>query len=99
MSVKLIDLQKRTKTVQVEYQGDVIYVEYRVNVVTPAFVSSELSPVEQITQVVADWDVLDDMDQHIPPAEVADKLPVGFLSRVMEAIVADMRVGDAEKKG
>lgn len=98
MPVKLGDLQKRTKIVQVEYQGDVIQVEYRLNVVTPAFIASDLSPVEQITEVVADWDILDEANQHIPPADIADKLPVAFLSKVMEAIVADMRIGDAEKK-
>ena len=75
-----------------------VRVEYRINAVTPAFISSDLSPVEQIKAVVADWEVLDDEGRHIPPEEIADKLPVAFLSKVMEAIVADMRIGEAEKK-
>jgi len=98
MAVKLGDLQKRTKTVQVEYQDDVVNVAYRVNAVTPAFIVSDIGPVEQIIEVVADWDILDEENHHILPADIADKLPVAFLSKVMEAIIADMRIGDAEKK-
>lgn len=99
MAVKLGDLQKRTKSVRVEYQGEEINVEYRINVVTPSFIASNMNPVEQIKEVVADWDILDDDGNHIPPSEIADSLPLALLSKVIEVIVEDMRLEGNEKKG
>lgn len=93
MGVRLSDLNKRTRKIQVQYQGDVVNVEYRINVVTPAFIASETSPVEQIKEMVVDWDILDDQGNHIPPAEIADQLPIPFLNKVIETIVEDMRLG------
>lgn len=98
MPVRFGDLYHRTRKVQVEYQGDVVNVEYRVNAITPAFVAANLDPVSQIKEVVVTWDVLDDSGNPILPEKIADKLPLEFLGMVMEAIVHDMQVGNTEKK-
>jgi hypothetical protein len=98
MPIKLSDLQKRTRTIEVEYQGDVVNVTYLVNVITPAFLSEQPDAVVQIGAAVTAWDVLDDAGKPISPTEIANQLPLGFLSAVLEALTGDMR-GALEKKG
>jgi hypothetical protein len=98
MGIRLADLQKRTRKITVVFQDEPVTVEYLVNVITPAFVAEKTDMVAQIKEAVVAWDVLDEDGKPIPPAEIADHLPLAFLGVVMEAIVADMRGVLGEKK-
>lgn len=98
MPVRLSDLQKRTRTIQIEYQGDPVNITYLINVITPAFLADQKDAVEQVKAAVTAWDVLDDEGNPIPPEEIAGQMPLEFLNAVLEAVVADMRGAGAEKK-
>ncbi len=98
MAIKLSDLRSKTRQVQVDYLGDTVTVEYLVNALTMEFLDRDPNAVEQVKEIVSSWDVLDDTGNPIPPGEIADQLPLAFLSAVLEAIVADMRSLQAEKK-
>ena len=97
--MKLFDLMQEKRTIDVTYQDHVIPVTYRVNAVTPEFLAKNPDAVTQIKELVAEWEILDENEQPISPVKIADQLPVQFLNAVLEAILNDMRVGEAEKKG
>jgi phosphoribosylaminoimidazole carboxylase (NCAIR synthetase) len=96
--MKLSDLLKKTRVITVEFGSESVNVEYLVHAITPAFLKDNPDVIEQVKRVVVSWDVLDDEGNPLPPAEIAEQLPVAFLGAVITAIIDDMRLGDAEKK-
>lgn len=100
MSIKISDLQNKTKKLSVVFQDETINIEYKVNVVTPAFLRKEHSLGEQLSLAIVHWDVTDDDGNEAEPSvELFDSLPIGFQGGLMRAITDDMRiVGDDEKK-
>jgi hypothetical protein len=97
--MKLSELQKKTRNIEVEYQGETVAITYLVNVVTPGFLSDEPDLVEQVKRAVVEWDVLNDDGEKLPPKEVAGEMPLAFLKLVLEAVIDDMRVETGQKKG
>ena len=105
MPIRAKDLLKATRKIEVEFQGQTLAVEYRVNAVTPAFFAevegwSDKDVLQRgVCAVVQSWDLLDENDQALPVTmETTEGLPVEFLRKVQEAVMADMRGGDEEKK-
>ena len=106
MPIRLSDLQKRTRTIPVRFQEEECLVTYRVNALTPAFLTGlvELKTLReillaQVNEVVDQWDIVNENDEAISPSEISPKLPIEFLKAVVDAISADMAApGDAEKK-
>ena len=104
--MKLSDLTKKTRTVAVTVDDQEVPVKYRVHVVTPGFLAAvqELDDLDaimyQIEQVIVSWDVLDDDGNPIPATKEAILkfgIPLEFLTRVLTAITADMRMSKDEK--
>lgn len=105
MPIRLKDMQKATKTIQIDFNGETLEVEYWMYRATPAFLRDmetwdDKEALEKaVCAVVKRWDLLDEDGQEIPPTvEVARELPVEFLREVQTAILDDMRGGEAEKK-
>ena len=96
--MKLSELLKKTRTIEVVYQGEVVSVTYLVNVVTPGFLTDAPDLVEQVKRAVVEWDVLGDDGEKLPPDTVAGNLPLAFLKLVLEAVIEDMRVETGQKK-
>ncbi len=102
MAIRLADLQKETRAIEVEISGERLTVEYRVNVVTPAFLNSNPGLVEQLEAALVNWDLLGEKDDQPLPItkEVLQMIPVTVLSRILEEITDDIRgPGKDEKKG
>lgn len=97
MGIRLRDLESNTRQVTVEYLGETITVEYFVNIVTPQFLDDAGNLPEQIKKVVKTWDIVDEAGNPIPPVEIAERLPVALLARILEAVTGDMRAA-LEKK-
>jgi hypothetical protein len=106
--MKLTDLTRKTRKIEVSYLGEAANIEYKVAAVTPTFLAelkgldSVSSIIHQISRVVIVWDVVDENDMMIPLTEksIRDRdIPVGFLSEILTAITADMASwGKPEKK-
>lgn len=96
--MKLSELQKKVRTVEVAYQDETLHVDYLANAVTPAFIAEKPDLYDQLLRVVTAWDVLDENGNPLPPADIIQQMPVQLLDLIMQAIVADMRVGAAQKK-
>jgi hypothetical protein len=96
--MKLSDLQKKVKSVEVDYQDETLHVDYLVNAVTPGFLNDKPDLYEQIRRVVVAWDVLDENGNPLPPADIIQQMPVTLLDLILQAIVQDMRIGSAQKK-
>ncbi|MDZ4158716.1 MAG: hypothetical protein U1B80_02905 [Anaerolineaceae bacterium] len=99
MPIRMSDFIKRTKKIVVEFQGDLVDIEYFINAITPAFLSTRTF-VDQVKIAVSDWDVLDEDGNKLPVAESANLLSVDFLHIVIEQIIKDVRGGidDDQKK-
>lgn len=104
--MKLSDLTKKTRSVAVTVDDQEVPVKYRVHVVTPGFLAAvqEMDDLDaimyQIEQVIVSWDVLDDDGNPIPATKEAILkfgIPLEFLTRVLTAITADMRMSKDEK--
>lgn len=99
MAIKLSDLQKATRKISLNFQGETLEVEYRLNVITPAFLRAELKLHEQLEKAVARWDLVDDNGNEIPVSlEVMDHLPTQLQAEMIAAITEDMRVASEEAK-
>lgn len=109
MPIKLTDLKNRTRKIQVEFQGETLEVEYRINVVTPEFLHrldtlakeniTDNLPY-QICEAVERWDLVDDDGEELAPTmELLRSLSTEFLTTVIRAIQNDMEVDAAQKKG
>lgn len=97
--MKLSELLKKTRTIEVVYQGETVKVTYLVNVVTPGFLDDAPDLVEQVKRAVVEWDVLGDEGEKLAPDQVAGDLPLAFLKLVLETVIDDMRVETGQKKG
>lgn len=102
MAIRLADLQKETRKIEVTVGGETLTVEYRVNVVTPAFLNSNPGVVEQLETALVSWDLLGEKgDEPLPiTTDVLQTIPVSVLSLILEKITDDIRgPGSDEKKG
>lgn len=97
--MKISELQRKTKTITVEYQGETVNLEYRLNAVTPAFLDEGGDAAAQLVKLVTRWDIVDDDGSELAPEAVVRVLPVELLAKILSEIVADMRLDAAEKKG
>ncbi len=97
--MKLSEIQNRTRKVEIDFQGESLEVEYRANVVTPAFLSDRPEVVEQVRRAVIRWNIVDDDGKEMPVGDVVEDLPVALLVEIITAITEDIRVSGEEKKG
>lgn len=98
MPIRLSDLRKKTRVIEVIFQDEPVSITYLVNAVTPELLSEKPDAVEQVKAVVSAWDIVDDQGKLLLPSEIAEKLPTQFLNAVLTAVMDDMR-GTDEKKG
>lgn len=99
MAIKLSDLQKRTRTIKVKFQGDELTVKYKMNIITPAFLAEKLEIGAQLAQVIESWDLLDEEGNQIAiTAELFETLPTQFQADVMVAITDDMSLARDDQK-
>ena len=99
MAIKLSDLHKATRKISITFQGETLEVEYRLNVITPAFLRAELKLHEQLEKAVVRWDLVDDAGNEIPVSlEVLDQLPTQLQVEMITAITEDMRVASEDAK-
>lgn len=99
MAIKLSDLQKKTRKIDIKFQDGDLEIEYRLNVITPTFLRSKMELSEQLNQALVRWDLLDDNGEPIPvSAEVLDNLPTQLQFELIRAITEDMRVASEDAK-
>lgn len=98
--MRLADLQKNERKLEVEFAGETLHITYRPAEVTPAFwdeFSEAKKPaVWALSKVGVSWDLLDDNAQPLALTEQElIKLPTPFLRTVLQAILEDVNVGEA----
>ena len=106
MSIKFSDIAKKTRKVELSFQDEVLELEYRVNVTTPAFMA-ELAGIEdfreslifQLERVLVHWTLTDDDGNALEPThDLLMQLPTPMLANILEVIVEDMKVASEVKK-
>lgn len=99
MPIKLSDIQKKTKSLSISFQGETLLFDYLINVVTPAFLNDKLDLKNQLVQSIAKWDLeTDDGKTAEISVETFDQLPVQFQIELMTAITEDMKVVSTDEK-
>lgn len=99
MPIKLSDLQKATKNVVVKFYGDELNVEYKINVVTPAFLEEKPKLTEQLARVIEHWDLVDENGDELPhDVKMMEKLPVQLHTKLMNSIITDMNLAGEDQK-
>lgn len=95
-----------TKRVEIEYEGEPCWVEYRPAAVTGAFFERLLEKrgtaanALYVAEVITAWDVLDEDGQMLAPSyEQAMTLEPQFVAAVVNAVVEDMRPGKTSGGG
>jgi hypothetical protein len=96
MAVKITDMMGRTKTIQVEWDGETVDVSYFHNVVTPEHLENvaqaadkeDLSVLGVMLEPVLDWwDILQDDGTRLPTdADTIRRVPMSFLNALNKAI-------------
>ncbi len=101
MAVKLSDLTRQTKTIEVEVgASEPLEVEYRIQAYTPE-IESEIANADQrpagtlariLSKLVVRWSLVDDNGDMYPLDEKsAAKLPLSLMLAVFAKIAEDMR--------
>lgn len=95
--IKLSEIKNKTKRLDLEFQGEGFWVEYKPNAFTLSSKTGNL--IEQTILYISDWDVIDDKGRHVEFTEKAlQNIPVKFLSFVMQSVADDIRPDKDEKK-
>lgn len=95
-------LVKDARTVQVDVEGEPLSVTYRPSEITPATEAAMMDQVDGsraggglcklLTKVLIGWELVGDDDKPYPTTEAAlRKLPIAFLGMVVKGITDDMR--------
>ena len=104
MPLTLSNATKRTKTIDIDYDGETVAVTFYPRAMTHSLIKSmQASDTDNIsgitdalTHLVASWDVLDDAGNQLPPTvEVMQGFPVDFMGAVFTGIVQAMQPGEA----
>lgn len=103
--MRVSDLKKQTRKVQVLWEGEAFEVEYKLNAVTDEFMSG-LAAVEdydqnlshQLENIVVRWEILDDDGKEIQPSPefIHSTLSRPLKLAILDAVREDMRP-DKEK--
>ncbi len=102
--MRLTNVLKQTRTIEVDFAGEKVKIEYYLNVITPELLEKldqygKKAPLHQIEAVVKTWDVLDDDGNELKPnQENLPKMPMGFLIEVLESIDRDMQGWTKDEK-
>lgn len=97
--MKLSEMQKKERTISVDFDGEPVEIVYLANVITPTFLSDKPEVVDQIRRAVVRWDITGDDGKPLPVADTVDDVSIMFLMKVIAAITDDIRVSSEEKKG
>ena len=102
--MKLSKLAEKTRTVQVQFEGETADVVYRVAELTPAFtewlqeegLTRRGSLYEALEKLVISWDIVDDNDQQLAvTVEGMKPIPSALLRAILYAVTRDgQRVGE-----
>jgi hypothetical protein len=99
MSIKISDLQKKTKKINITFQEETLNVEYKINVVTPAFVEEKLKLYQQLARAISSWDLMNEDGSMVEISEETFKtLPVQLQTTLLSAITDDMKVAGEDQK-
>lgn len=105
MPISIAQMMKKTRKIEVDFQGDTFGVVYRVNAVTSDLlkkldgVAWHESLVEQVEAAVESWEVLDEKGKaKAVTTAFLQTLPTDFLSCVLTAITKDMQAPGADEK-
>lgn len=94
MPISIAQLQKATRRIEVEYDGQTVGVTYCPGTLTPAYIAGLEGRrlEEQVVELVTAWEITDDTGKDLPvSAELAAGLPLPFLAAITEAINGDLR--------
>ena len=101
MPLDFSDLKAKRRAVAVQYDGEVINVEYCPGMVTPEYQSAMLALAkseptedqtaawEQMLAVMASWDITDNGEPLPITRETLGMMPTDLLMAIMQAITAD----------
>jgi len=100
--MKVGQLVKDARTVQVDVEGEPLNVTYRPSEITPATESAMMDQVDGsraggglcklLAKVLVSWELVGDDDKPYPTTEAAlRKLPIAFLGIVVKGITDDLR--------
>ncbi len=108
MPVSLTELTKDERSITLDIGDETLAVTYRPGSYTPELEDVMRSQNERLrpgnglaaalSQLVIEWDLEDDGKPVEVTLDTLRKLPVTFLTRVTNAITADMRTGKDERK-
>lgn len=94
-------LSKKTRTIEVEYEGERVRVTYYPARITPRWEQEfnealkdewkSRAVVEGLASVLADWDLVDNGEPFPPTEENLVQLPMDFLVAVFTRIMEDQR--------
>lgn len=101
MPIKLHEIQAETRSIDVEYLGHDLRIDYRPGMVTPEYESRlnaamqanrpSAGLAEELARIVSGWDVLDEDDKPLPVnGENMAIMPMGLLRVIVEGIAADL---------
>ena len=102
MGVRVSDLQKGTRSIEVEYMGETFGIVYRPGAATAETAiamqeqmdgeegSVPVALVDSIVRMVVSWELEDDEDNQIGVTEdVTKRLPLALLNAILTAIADD----------
>lgn len=103
---KLANIVKKTHTIEVSAPGvdEKIQVEYRVNAVTPEFLTEmedhgKERALYQVVKFVKSWDVLAEDNTEYPlTIEALRAIPINILTAILEAIDKDINGWSKDEK-
>jgi hypothetical protein len=107
MPIKLSDLNSDRRTVEFDWEGNDVHIEYRPSAITPIFQSKvvkmdtkdSMNIVDAVCTMLTGWDVLGDNGKPIEiTAETLGSLPIEFVTRIVQIVFKDMKPGTAEEK-
>ncbi len=91
------EIKSKTKRLDLEFQGETFWVEYKPNALTVKSKSNGI--VEQAALYISDWELLDEKGKHIEITEkYLQNIPIEFLRFVLKSIADDMKPNEDEKK-
>ena len=105
--MKLVELAKKTRTITVEYLGELAEVEYKLAAITPEFFENMKnfsgldSVIFQLTQIIVRWDITGEDNLEIPIDDEAIRkngIPARLLNQVLLDVINDMNAWNEQEK-
>jgi hypothetical protein len=107
MPIKLSDLNSNRRTVEFDWNGNDVHIEYRPSAITPIFQSrvfkmdtkDSMNIVDAVCTMLTGWDVLGDDGNPIEiTANILGSFPIEFVTRIVEVVFKDIKPGTPDEK-